>query len=73
MFTEQVQYRENVVWIKNNEGKDLPLPGITVKLSETPGTVRLAPPSVGEYNLEYYGKLGYTEEQIQEMYDKGII
>ena len=73
LANEQVQYRENVVWVKNNEGKDLPLPGITVKLSETPGTVRLAPPSVGEYNLEYYGKLGYTEEQIQELYDKGII
>ncbi len=73
LANEQVQYREDVVWARCHTGENIPMPGIVVKLSDTPGTVRLAPPAIGDYNEEYYGKLGYSEAEIKEMYEKGII
>lgn len=70
---EQIRYRENIIWTRCHTGQELPLPGIPVKLSETPGSVRLAPPGVGDYNEECYEKLGFTKEDIQKMYEEGII
>ena len=70
---EQVKYRQDVVWTKCHTGQEIPLPGITIKLSENPGTIRLAPPSIGEYNEECYEKLGFSPEEIQKMYEQGVI
>ncbi len=70
---EQVKYRESYTWVKTAQGKDIPVPGIPVKLSETPGSVRLAPPSIGNYNDEFYQKIGYSPEDIKRMYEEGII
>ena len=73
LANEQVQYRQNVVWTRCHTGQEIPVPGVTVKLSDTPGSVRLAPPAIGDYNEEYYGKLGFSKEEIREMYDQGVI
>lgn len=70
---EQVKYRNNILWARCHTGKEIPMPGIVVKLSETPGEVRLAPPAVGDYNSEFYSQLGYSEEEIRTLYEKGII
>lgn len=70
---EQVQYRQDIVWTRCHTGQELPLPGIAVKLSDTPGSIRLAPPGVGDYNSEYYKKIGFSEEEIKRMYEQGII
>ena len=70
----QIQYRENVIWTKTNSGKDIPVPGVTVKLSETPGTVRMGPPSIGEYNEEFFmGQLGMTQEEYDAYRKEGVI
>lgn len=70
----QVQYRDDIVWMKCHTGQDIPLPGITVKLSETPGSIRLAPPKLGDYNKEFYGEiLGMSEDEIDRLRQEGVI
>ncbi|MBQ9421535.1 MAG: CoA transferase [Lachnospiraceae bacterium] len=70
---EQTKYREMYSWVETDKGFKVAVPGIVVKLSDTPGYIRCAPPSVGNYNDEFYTGLGYTPEQIREMYEKKII
>ena len=47
--------------------------GIPVKFSETPGTIRLAPPDHGEHTRETLKGLGFADEEIHEMEEEGVI
>ena len=48
--------------------------GVVPKFSETPGSVGHAGPRVGEHNLEvYWDWLGYTDQELQALAEKGII
>jgi crotonobetainyl-CoA:carnitine CoA-transferase CaiB-like acyl-CoA transferase len=52
----------------------LKLPGIPVKLSESPGEVRKAPPLVGEDNdAVYRDLLGFSAERIAQLKADGAI
>ncbi len=44
-----------------------------VKLSETPATLRLPPPTVGEHTTEVLRELGYSDEQIQALRVLGVV
>jgi len=51
----------------------LTYPGAPFKLSETPWQARRAP-MLGEHNEEiYYGRLGYSEDQLLRFREEGII
>jgi crotonobetainyl-CoA:carnitine CoA-transferase CaiB-like acyl-CoA transferase len=70
----QLLHREQIVRVKTRSGQELPLPGITVKLSETPGSVRLAPPGTGEHNDEIYGGLlGLSKTELDILRQQGVI
>ncbi len=43
------------------------------QMSETPATIRRAPPMLGEHNAEVLGELGYGAEQIAEWKAAGVI
>jgi crotonobetainyl-CoA:carnitine CoA-transferase CaiB-like acyl-CoA transferase len=48
--------------------------GFPVKLSDTPASCRSVAPLLGEHNEEILGeRLGMSAEQIQALYDKGVI
>ncbi|UCD87149.1 MAG: CoA transferase [Desulfobacterales bacterium] len=47
--------------------------GIPVKFSETPGTIRLAPPNHGEHTQEILKRLGYDDEEISRMEEEEVI
>ncbi|RKO65497.1 CaiB/BaiF CoA transferase family protein [Desulfofundulus salinus] len=47
--------------------------GIPIIMSETPGSVRMAPPLLGQHTVEVLSGLGYSEEDINELKEKGII
>ncbi len=47
--------------------------GIPVKFSETPGSLRLAPPNHGEHTQEILKGLGYEDEEIGRMEEEGVI
>ena len=51
----------------------LKLLDIPVKLSDTPGDIRLMPPLLGQHTEEVLKELGYNEKDIKELKEKGII
>ena len=47
------------------DGREVPVPGIMVRMSETPLTVRQWAPTLGQHNQEVLGEmLGMTDDQI---------
>lgn len=71
----QVQAREMMHRLPNflNSGRDLLIPGVPIKLSDTPGHAELTFPAIGEHNNEIMGYLGYTPEQIERLRENGIL
>ncbi len=70
---EHTQAREMMVEMDHPiEGKIKGL-GIPVKLSETPGEVRRAAPLLGEHTEETLGRLGYSDSDISDLREKGVI
>ncbi|HPZ08733.1 MAG TPA: CoA transferase, partial [Candidatus Eremiobacteraeota bacterium] len=58
----QVLARDMVVEIPHRKAGNIKLTGIPVKLSDTPGSVKLPPPLLGEHNEEIFtGILGYNK------------
>ena len=52
----------------------VPVCGIPIKFSETPGRIETRAPQVGEHNDEIYrGLLGYSREQIKNLVAQGVI
>lgn len=70
----QVRARQMIVEVEHATMGALPLQGVTVKMSETPGEVRTPPPVLGAHNTEVYGELlGYTAAEIEALKAAGII
>ncbi len=53
--------------------KPAPLAGVPVTLSDTPGSIRLRAPLLGEHTEEIMGSLGYSDEAIAALRDKQVI
>jgi len=70
----QIKARRMIEYLEYpGEGK-IPIPGIAIKLSETPGTLDKRGPKVGEHNHEVYGAvLNYGDEKIYELKEAKII
>jgi len=71
-----VQEREMVEYIDMEEPglENMPVCGIPIKLSKTPGRVVTRAPRVGEHNREMYqGLLGYSDDEMAELEEAGII
>jgi len=52
----------------------IPLPGLALKLSQTPGDVNTPAPKVGAHNEEVYCQLlGYSQHELGELRAQGII
>jgi len=69
----QIHAREMVVALTHPEYGPLRLLGIPIKLSDTPGTVEMAPPRFGEHNREVLFKLGYSEADMARFAESGVI
>lgn len=69
----QVIHRNMVTKIRDpHTGKEMYQLGNPIKLSETPATLRSAPPRYGEHTVEILTSLGYTENEIQKMLQEGV-
>ena len=54
--------------------EEVPVCGIPIRLSKTPGRVETRAPRVGEHNeTVYQGILGYSPEKMAEFKSKGAI
>ncbi len=70
----QVKAREMVKSVEYPTLGEVPVPGVPVKLSLTPGTVESPSPGLGEHNQEVYSKvLGFSPEELARLKEAGII
>ena len=70
----QLLSRNMVVEVEQKLSGKMKVPGSVFKMSETSGNATVAAPFVGENNTEIYcGRLEYSEKELKEMKDKGII
>ncbi|KKM10155.1 hypothetical protein SY88_15730 [Clostridiales bacterium PH28_bin88] len=69
-----IRAREMVVEVDHPVIGRLPLVGIPVKMSRTPGEVRFPPALLGQYNEEVYsGLLNIPAEELAALTEEGII
>ena len=47
--------------------------GLPIKFSESPGSVRLPPPRLGQHTAEILTEMGYAPEQINVLAEQGAI
>lgn len=70
----QIAAREMMVDVEHPTLGSLRVPGIPIKLGATPGTIRKAPPTVGEDNEQIYrGLLGRSAEDLTRLRAEGVI
>jgi crotonobetainyl-CoA:carnitine CoA-transferase CaiB-like acyl-CoA transferase len=70
----QVAAREMLVNIPYPRVGDIPVPGVVIKLSETPGVIERPGPRAGEHNEEVYmGILGLNHQKLSELKSEGVI
>ena len=65
--------RETVVEIEGHDGKKSKTLGVSVKLSETPGSVRTPPVNFGESTAAILQEMGYTDEEIKGFEKNDVI
>jgi crotonobetainyl-CoA:carnitine CoA-transferase CaiB-like acyl-CoA transferase len=65
--------REAVFEIEGRDGKKSKTLGVTVKLSETPGSVRTPPVNFGESTIAILKEFGYSQEEIKALEEEGTI
>ena len=74
MVDPQIRAREMIVDLPHPEIGIVPMPGIPIKLSETPGQIRQPAPSVGKDNQEIYQSLlSLKPSEFQQFMADGVI
>jgi len=63
----QVQAREMLVEVDHPSAGRITIPGIPVKYSGTPGSIRRPPPRLGEHTHEVLTELGLSAEEITRL------
>jgi len=71
---EQVKAREMIVEVEHPIAGKLKMPGVAIKLSETPGAVVAPAPVLGQHTTEILQRFfGYSEGEIEDLYEKGVL
>ncbi len=70
----QVKARDMIVDIVHPIAGELQIPGIPIKLSQTPGRIRKPSPVLGEDTEKILGELlGYSEEEVNKLREDKVI
>jgi CoA:oxalate CoA-transferase len=70
----QVKARDMLIDMEYPGIGKIPLPGVPIKMSRTPGDIEMPAPEVGEHNQEVYSRLlGFTKEQLAQLKAEGVI
>lgn len=71
---EQVLARDMIVEVEHPVAGRLRMPGVPVKLSETPGSIRMPAPVLGQHTVDVLeGLLGLTDEEIEILKAEKVI
>ncbi len=68
-----VQERGIVVEAPDDDMGAVPMHAVVPRQSDTPGGLRHPAPAVGQHNREIYSRIGYSEERIAALAQKGVI
>jgi formyl-CoA transferase len=68
-----VQERGIVFEAPDDEMGEVPMHAIVPRLSRTPGALRTPAPKVGQHNLEVYTGIGYSDERLAALRQRGVI
>jgi crotonobetainyl-CoA:carnitine CoA-transferase CaiB-like acyl-CoA transferase len=68
-----VLFREMIQEISSPSSGRLKQTGLPIKLSETPGKIRIPPPELGEHTTETLESLGYTRDEIVKLEKERVI
>ena len=69
----QVAHNGMIQEIEHPRAGRIKVIGVPVVFSETPGSIRLAPPLVGEHSDAILGELGYDAARIAELRARGVV
>ena len=70
----QVKFRQALVDMEYPGVGKVPIPGIAIKMSETPGSIDRRAPKPGEHNEEVYSRLlGLTQEEVGRLRGEGVV
>ena len=69
----QVSARKMIVEVDSPDGRKIKQVGISVKLSDTPGSIRSLAPGLGQNTNELLGELGYKQADIDRWREEGAI
>ena len=65
--------RKMIMKVKDKSNKEIPVIGMPIKLSRTPGSYRSAPDDFGESTKGILEEIGYSENEISDLVQKGVI
>lgn len=70
----QLLHREQIVEIDHPVAGKVNTAGVTMKLSDTPLTIRRPPPTLGQHTAEVLEQwLGHSEVAIKDLMDEGVV
>src|SRR3954452_3030381 len=69
----QVAHNELLTTVEHPNGGPLRVVGVPMRFSETPGTIRLGPPGVGQHTDEVLRSIGYDDESIAALRADGVV
>ena len=70
----QLRAREMMVEVEHAQAGRIVVPGIVAKLSKTPGSVHMAPPTVGQHNQEVFcDLLKLSPQELEELRSQGVV
>jgi len=70
----QVSARDMIINVDYPGLGNIPIPGLPMKLSLTPGNINTLAPKIGEHNKEIYcGLLGLSQKELKKLREKDVI
>jgi crotonobetainyl-CoA:carnitine CoA-transferase CaiB-like acyl-CoA transferase len=73
MSLPQALHMGYVAAVPHPEIDDLRMPGIHIGFSDSPSSIRLPPPRLGEHNQEVLTEAGFTSSEIEAFESAGVI
>ena len=69
----QILHNQMIVSTPHERLGEVMLTGVPIKFHGTPGSVRLPPPMLGQHSAEVLTEIGYSESDVQQMAEAGLV